>query len=82
MTVLRNGAAVLFGSITGTQNKICQWTRMGGRLPNPYQTYGQFLILRNVQKSGEIYTTTVSNDEGISQNTARVDTDGKRIASN
>ena len=55
---------------------------MGGRLPNPYQTYGQFLILRNVQKSGEIYTTTVSNDEGISQNTARVDTDGKSMDSN
>lgn len=81
MKVLRGGAAVLFGSVTGTQNKICQWTKMGGKLPSPYQTFGQFLILRNIQKSGEFYTSTISNDDGISQNFARVDTDGKSISS-
>ena len=81
MTVLRNGVAVLFGNITGTQNKLCQWTTTAGRLPSPYQTYGQFLILRSVQNSGEIYTSTVSNKDGISQSTARVNTDGKSDAS-
>ncbi|EDV24298.1 uncharacterized protein TRIADDRAFT_57624 [Trichoplax adhaerens] len=73
--VLRGGTAILFSNINGTQSKECEWTRMGAGLPYHHQTYGPFLILRNVQKSGEYYTSTVSNNDGIGQDSVQLHVD-------